>query len=274
MNTGCTVKLDVFEGPLDLLLHLIKRNEVQITDIPIALITDQYLATLEQLPELNLDGAGEYLVMAATLMLIKSRMLLPAEPGADGEVEEDRAPSSCSSCSSISASARPRSVWSTARCSSATSSAAAASISSGACCRPTAPRCATRRWGDLMAALREVLARAKAPLPHEILRPGISVGECAQRILARFALGDDVPFDAFFEGEAGRDEIIVTFLALLELIRLRAVRAGQAERFGQITVSLATANLGEAVELARQLTDTYVWGRSGEDDERQRAGNH
>jgi segregation and condensation protein A len=124
--------------------------------------------------------------------------------------------------------------------------------------------------GDLLAALREVLARAKAPLPHEILRPGISVGECAQRILARFALGDSMDFDALFDAGVERDEVIVTFLALLELIRLRVLRAAQAERFGRITLWLATASLAEAVELSRQVTETEAWGRSGEDDERQR----
>src|SRR5262249_45687834 len=76
-------------GPPDLLPHPIKKNEVQITDIPIATITDQYLAVLEDLPELNLDGAGEYLVMAATLTYIKSRMLLPPDPDEEGEGEED-----------------------------------------------------------------------------------------------------------------------------------------------------------------------------------------
>jgi segregation and condensation protein A len=274
MTAGCTVKLDVFEGPLDLLLHLIKRNEVQITDIPIALITDQYLATLEQLPELNLDGAGEYLVMAATLMLIKSKLLLPAEPGGDGEVEED-----------------PRAELVQQLLEYQRYREAAERLVD----RPVLERDVFRgggehlergilmadgppvrdaSLGDLMAALREVLARAQAPQPHEILRPGISVGECAQRILARFALGDHIAFDACFETDANRDEVIVTFLALLELIRLRAVRAGQEERFGPITVWLAAASLGEAVERARQLTDTDVWGRSGEDDERQRAGDH
>src|SRR5881409_952355 len=83
----CTVSLPIFVGPLDLLLHLIKRSEVEITDIPIATITDQYLATLDELPELNLDGAGEYLVMAATLVYIKSRTLLPTAE--DEEAEED-----------------------------------------------------------------------------------------------------------------------------------------------------------------------------------------
>src|SRR5512135_2949259 len=83
------VKLDVFEGPLDLLLHLIKRNEVEIVDIPIAGITEQYLAYLEMMRELNLDIAGEFLVMAATLTLIKSRMLLPPSEGDEEEEEAD-----------------------------------------------------------------------------------------------------------------------------------------------------------------------------------------
>src|SRR5207247_107891 len=80
------VKLDMFEGPLDLLLHLIKKNEVEVVDIPIATITEQYLGYLGMMRELNLDIAGEFLVMAATLTLIKSRMLLPAAE--EDEIEE------------------------------------------------------------------------------------------------------------------------------------------------------------------------------------------
>ncbi len=80
------VQLEIFEGPLDLLLHLIKKNEISITDIPIAAITEQYLATLEVMQSLNLDVAGEFLVMAATLVHIKSRMLLPA---GDDTTEDD-----------------------------------------------------------------------------------------------------------------------------------------------------------------------------------------
>jgi len=91
MSAPHTVKLPAFEGPLDLLLHLIKKNEVEITDIPISTITDQYLAMLSEHPELNLDGAGEYLVMAATLVYIKSRMLLPHEGDEEGEEEDPRA---------------------------------------------------------------------------------------------------------------------------------------------------------------------------------------
>src|SRR5256885_2428864 len=82
------VKLDIFEGPLDLLLHLVKKNEVEISDIPVATITDQYLAYLGLLQQLDLDVAGEYLVMAATLLHLKSRLLLPGEGTSEGEEGE------------------------------------------------------------------------------------------------------------------------------------------------------------------------------------------
>src|SRR5436190_23480656 len=87
------VKLEHFEGPLDLLLHLIKKNEVNIYDIPIALITAQYLDTIELMQEMNLDIAGEYLVMAATLIHIKSKMLLPrpeTSAGVEGDEDDPR----------------------------------------------------------------------------------------------------------------------------------------------------------------------------------------
>ena len=83
------VKLDIFEGPLDLLLHLVKKNEVEIADIPVATITDQYLAYLDILQQLDLDVAGEYLVMAATLLHLKSRLLLPGDETGDEEEGED-----------------------------------------------------------------------------------------------------------------------------------------------------------------------------------------
>src|SRR5262245_37810366 len=86
------VRLEQFEGPLDLLLHLIKKNEVNIYDIPIALITSQYLATIELMQELNLDVAGDFLVMAATLIHIKSKMLLPRPETAAGVEGEDEDP--------------------------------------------------------------------------------------------------------------------------------------------------------------------------------------
>jgi len=101
------VKLEVFEGPLDLLLHLIKREEVEIVDISIATITDQYLAYLDLMRDLSLDIAGEFLVMAATLTLIKSRR--PPRARATTRTRRIHAPTSCASSSNISASVKPRS---------------------------------------------------------------------------------------------------------------------------------------------------------------------
>src|SRR5512137_988423 len=85
----CTVRLDMFEGPLDLLLHLIRKNEINVFDIPIALITEQYLQYLKIMKELNLDIAGDYLLMASTLLQIKSKMLLPVSTEEEEEGEED-----------------------------------------------------------------------------------------------------------------------------------------------------------------------------------------
>jgi segregation and condensation protein A len=86
---GYEIKLDIFEGPLDLLLYLIKKNEIDIYDIPMALITRQYLEYIEMLGSLNLDLAGEFLILAATLIHIKSRLLLPVEEDPSAEEEED-----------------------------------------------------------------------------------------------------------------------------------------------------------------------------------------
>jgi segregation and condensation protein A len=266
MSAPCTVKLDLFEGPLDLLLHLIKKNEVEIADIPIAAITDQYLALIEGVEALDLDNAGEYLVMAATLTFIKSRMLLPNAPRDDDEADED-----------------PRSELVQQLLEYQRYREAAAHLASrpllardvfAAIGEPPEPgdagedgppvRDAT--LGDLLEALRGVLERTARPKPHEILRPMRSVGECVQGILARFALAERVEFHELFDRDAGRDDVVVTFLALLELVRLRVVRARQDERFGAITLSLGVDSLGEAAERVRDLSlfDSWRGGGGGE----------
>jgi segregation and condensation protein A len=257
-----TIRLEVFEGPLDLLLHLIKRNEVEISDIPIALITDQYLAAIEGLPSLNLDGAGEYLVMAATLMLIKSRLLLPLDPDADGDAEED-----------------PRAelvqqLLEYQRYREAAMSLGDRTVLGRDVFRGRGepiprgpaddePPVRDASLGDLLAALRTVLDRARTPAPHEILRPGLSVAECVQRVLARFALAPEIEFTDLFGPDVTRTEVIVTFLAILELIRLRVVRARQPELFGAIRVRLAVADLGVAAEMVRDVGSTSAWTGGG-----------
>ena len=259
----CTVRLDVFEGPLDLLLHLIKKNEVQITDIPIASITDQYLALLEELPELNLDGAGEYLVMAATLMYIKSRMLLPVDPDDEGEPEADPRAELVQQLleyqrfreAAVDLGGRRvlgRDVF---------AAAGEPEPAAGSSASPDdpAPRVRDASLADLLDALRGVLSRLKPPPAHALPASGLSIAECVARILARFALGSRVEFAEVFSPDAGRGEVIVTFLALLELIRLKVIRAVQHDRFGPIQLELAVANLAEAQERARDMGEVGMW---------------
>jgi segregation and condensation protein A len=261
MTTPCTVRLPIFEGPLDLLLHLIKKNEVEITDIPIATITDQYLALLEELPELNLDGAGEYLVMAATLTYIKSRMLLPHEE--EQEVEEDPRAELVQQLveyqryREVAVSLGERNILE--RDVFAGTGEAQGPPPEG----EVALAVREASMGDLLDALRSVLGRIKPAPAHEVRREGISIRSCIERILAEFTLVDRVEFITLFPPGTHRADIIVTFLALLELIRMRVVRARQEERFGPICLELAVASLDEATERIRDMTEVEL--RGGED---------
>src|SRR5262249_51740960 len=162
-----------------------KRNEVEIVDIPIATITDQYLAMLEDLPELNLDGAGEYLVMAATLMFIKSRMLLP--DGEDDEPEEDPRAELVQQLveyqrfregSWVLGARRvlPRDVF----------TAPGQPLEPGADGQEDGPPVRDASLGDLLAALRDVLKRIRPALVHEVGRQEYSVRAAVEDILGRF----------------------------------------------------------------------------------------
>ncbi|HLK10413.1 MAG TPA: segregation/condensation protein A [Candidatus Binatia bacterium] len=274
MTAPCTVELELFRGPLDLLLHLIKKNEVQITDIPIATITDQYLALLEQRPDLNLDGAGEYLVMAATLMVIKSRMLLPEPAVEDDEPEEDpradlvRQLLEYQRFREAAAALGDRPIL--ARDVFANPPAAADPAPPGEAVPATAHEASL---GDLLAALREVLARRRPPPRHEVGEPERSIAECVRMILARFTLVDEVDFADLFAPEAGRHEVIATFLALLELIRVRVVRARQEQRFGAITLALAVADVAEATARVRETGHRMLWGGGDDGDGNGRCGD-
>jgi segregation and condensation protein A len=264
VSTPCTVRLPIFEGPLDLLLHLIKKNEVQITDIPIATITDQYLALLEELPELNLDGAGEYLVMAATLVYIKSRMLLPTtaddeEPEEDPRAELVQQLVEYQRFREVAVALGERNVL-----------ARDVFAGGGERLEPGAaddepPPVRDASLGDLLEALRDVLKRIRPPSAHEIEREPISIRACVTRVLAEFALAERIEFASLFAPDSTRGEIIVTFLALLELIRLRVLRARQPERFGAITLELAVTSLEEATVRVQDLGSFEEW-RGGDED--------
>jgi segregation and condensation protein A len=232
-----TVKLESFEGPLDLLIHLIRKNEVDIYDIPISLITEQYLAYLELLQELNLDVAGEFLVMASTLIHIKSRTLLPRpDPSQSDELEED-----------------PREALVRRLLEHQKYKAAAEllhdreTLRGAQFMRPDAS--VADAAGDeyepelevdlftLLTAFRGVLERANRRPPMVIPPEQISIEDRMQQLLGRLSETEACGFEDLFEdGDGSRPFVIVTFLALLEMIRLKLIRVFQSGGFGPIRV--------------------------------------
>lgn len=230
------VQLEIFEGPLDLLLHLVKKNEVEITDIAISLITDQYLSYLNLMRELELDIAGEYLVMAATLTHIKSRMLLPSE---ETEFEEDEDPRTELVRQLIEyrkfkeAAYRLdqreilyRDVFVRAPADGESSSA-----------EPRPLECPG--LFELLLAFRDILKRTDATEVQAIRRDSISIQDRIHAILESLRDGGTLAFDALFHENHSRSEVVVTFLALLELVKLKLVTVVQRGEFEEIWLRLA-----------------------------------
>ena len=229
------VRLQNFEGPLDLLLHLIKKNELDIYDIPIALVTQQYLDYLDLMHELNLDVVGEFLVMAATLIHIKSRMLLPRPDPTQEDPEED-----------------PREALVRRLLEHQRFKAAAELLHEREIQRSAQWARPDQRVTDLvgeapepeievdlfslMAAFRHVLERVRqrpvVPLPVE----QIPIETRIEQLLARLSETAACGFEELFADVNSRGGMIVTFLALLEMIRLKLVRVFQQGAFGPIRV--------------------------------------
>lgn len=227
---GYAVKLAVFEGPLDLLLHLIRQNEVDITDIPIQRIAEQYLETIGLMQELNLDVAAEYLVMAATLALIKSRMLLPDESEEEDEgidprtelvqrlLEYQRFKEAAETLSKRRL--LNRDVWSV--------------VGPGPEKRPESEREIEVGLFDLVAAFKDVLDNATSTdFRHEVETESVTVRDRMLVVMDLLEENETVEFARIFEmpGEAGgaptRPVLVATFLAILELARLSALRIYQ-----------------------------------------------
>jgi segregation and condensation protein A len=240
------IKLPLFEVPLDLLLHLIKKNEVDIYDIPIVLIVDQYIEYIELMKDLNLEIAGEFLVMAATLAQIKSRMLLPPREGENGEEDGQD----------------PRQILIDRLLEYKKFKEAAQELGE----RETFWREVFVRQGkgawedaeepvdeqlfnfgliDLLDAFKRVLKNSPNLNFHEIGGgDGISITDRINQILEKLEGRESITFDELFEGAYSRQSIIVSFLALLELARLKAVKVLQMEEFGTIRITKAVAEDG------------------------------
>ncbi len=233
-----SVKLEAFEGPLDLLLYLIRKNELNIYDIPIALITEQYLRYIDVLQELNLDMAGEFLVMASTLIHIKSRMLLPRPQATldDEGLDEDprealvRRLVEHQKYRAAAQQLRERELLRSAQYMRPDERVAAAAGDE------YEPELEVDLFG-LMAAFRGVLERASRK-PLMVIPPEqISIEDRMSQVLSRLSETEACGFEELFEdGDGSRPFMIVTFLALLEMIRLKLVRVFQPTGAGDIRI--------------------------------------
>jgi segregation and condensation protein A len=231
MENDYKVKLEIFEGPLDLLLYLIKRDEIDIYEISIERITRQYLEYLQAFKELNIDLAGEFVAMAANLIYLKSRSLLPVDqqpPEEDAEEDDPR--------------------WELIR-----------QLIEYKKFKLEQERIFTREEGSsppaegllrlgevgifqLINAFQNVVKRVEARQDlQEIPGERFSVSEKIDTILQRVEAGGRIPFSDLFGAIVSRLEVVVTFIALLELIRLKQVRAIQKNIFDEIEIASATA---------------------------------
>ena len=230
------VQLEIFEGPLDLLLHLIKKNEVSITDIPIATITEQYLATLEVMQTFNLDVAGEFLVMAATLIHIKSRMLLPMADDEDDE-EEGVDPREELVRRLLEYQRFKDAADQLERRELLTRDVFVRSVAPAE--EVPAPGFREVSVFELLTALKRVLDRLPKDAVHEVMLEKITMREKMTLLLDQLRTQRKILFESLFAEVTTRMEVVVTFLAMLELVKVRAIRIFQEEATGPIQIEAA-----------------------------------
>jgi segregation and condensation protein A len=237
-TTDYAIKLDIFEGPLDLLLYLIKKNEIDIYNIPVALITQQYLDYLNIIKSLNLDLAGEYLVMASTLIHIKSRLLLPVpEEPTPEELEDD-----------------PRAELVRQLLEYQTFKEAAVELAH----RPLLERDVFKRTStlaeeaknpdadddelvevsifELIEAFHHLVSRLDKKELLEIDLEKLSLTDMINDIMERLTREKNLTFEELLGERKDRRRIVYTLLALLELIKLKMVKAYQTAAFGVIRI--------------------------------------
>ncbi|MGC1676262.1 MAG: segregation/condensation protein A [Candidatus Binataceae bacterium] len=231
-------KLPIYEGPLDLLLHLLKRAELDPHDVTASVITEQYLTYLELLDQLNLDVAGEYLVMAATLLLIKSFSMLPHPELSDAEEAED-----------LKRDLVARLLEYQRYREAAEKLGERAILGRDVFAAPRepvpdadadAPRFTVSIF-DLVEAMGAVLKRIADATPRGIVLRDIPVAQCIPTILAALDGRHRIEFTALFGDLRDRAMVIATFMALLELIRRGEITASQDERFGPIMLERRAA---------------------------------
>jgi segregation and condensation protein A len=228
------VKLEIYQGPLDLLLDLIRKQEINIYDIPIARITQQYLDYLRLLEEMNIDVAGEFILMAATLIYIKSRMLLPPDPSAPPEeLEDPRLELVQRLLEHEQFKNAAQMLQSKRMLEDATWSQPGIDEFVEA---EDEPGLAVSVF-DLISVFREVLERAKKRPQLEIQREEVTVAQMIEHVKQVLAADSrPVRLDDLIAGYLTRQALIALFLALLEMVRLRAILLRQKALFAPITV--------------------------------------
>jgi len=230
------VKLDAFTGPLDLLLHLIRKHEINIYDIPLFMITKQYLDYIHMMKDLNLSLAGEFLVMASTLLHIKSRMLLPQEETVSEDDEEGE---------------DPRSELVRRLVEYQQYKEAAGELTEQEMLwrqmfhrEPVQQQPIVRdvlvddvSLFDLLDALQDVLIRTESEIFVDITPDSMTVQDSINFIIERLESESTVTFSALFDNATNRMVVITTFLALLELVRMRLVRIFQGDLYGPVRIT-------------------------------------
>lgn len=234
--TSYKVKLEVFEGPLDLLLYLIRQEEIDIYDIPIARITQQYLEYLEFMKSLDIEIAGEFLVMAATLLKIKSRMLLPRHEELGEEAEDPRKDLVQQLLEYRKFKEIAERLGEKEYQQRRMFPRPKGGFDNAAEIIPPEPPAPEVGMFELLTAFKQVLERIDKLKLYEIVGEDISIEERIDFVLKTIAQRRRMTFMELFENEHRRLVMVVTFFALLELMRLGRVSVRQEKLFGEITI--------------------------------------
>lgn len=240
------ITLGDFEGPLDLLLYLIRQEQVNIYDIPIARITDEYLRYLNLMQELDLTVAGDFLVMAAQLIEMKSRMLLPRDPLAEEEeVLDPRAELVNRLLEHEKFKAAAEMLWSRATVERAVFKRAEIETDTNN------PEVAVGLF-DLLRVFQEILARHKEEILLEIEREEVTMADMIERLRNMVRSAEELNVMKFFESARSRRELVVAFLSVLELVRLSEITLVQRETFGEIVARIVSPDLSTAENLGAE----------------------
>ncbi len=247
------VNLDVFEGPLDLLLYLIRKNDLEITDIPMALITEEYLKFLDAMKELDVNVAGEYLLMAAELMQIKSKMLLPIDEQGDAEaIEEDPREDLM------------RRLMEYQRYKEASQTLTQRTLLNRDDYRMQAPEAMPSRAEvlkeenvfKLLEAFQKLLKKIPDDRVREVTIDRISVNERIFELLEMVKRDQTMPIEGLLPEDFDRYDLVVTFLALLEMAKLNMIKVFQAGQFQKlyITGKMEDVSQDDALQLVDEDT--------------------